>query len=162
MRIVFAVLKSERPPEARFSVPYCERIENGVPDCQIMMPLKAHPPSQRLRFISAEGEERPYVLLPRTSKHLEDAKLGEGKQAVLSYYTLPTGMRVATWIRPGQTPRPYLDDLTVRVNSEPVDLKPGAHVAHQFMLYHGPVKTMLLGQMRGERSVSSQPRIRAD
>ena len=41
--------------------------------------------------------------------------------------------------------RPQFDDITVRVNSEKIELAPGAKVAHQFMLYHGPVKAALLG-----------------
>ena len=53
---------------------------------------------------------------------------------------------MATWIRRGQSPAPYLDDITVRVNSEPIDLQPGQKVAHQFLLYHGPVKTRQLSQ----------------
>lgn len=47
-----------------------------------------------------------------------------------------------------QTPpqREHLADLTMRVVSEPVELKPGdAPVVQKFLLYNGPVKVKLLG-----------------
>ena len=46
----------------------------------------------------------------------------------------------------------FLDDVAVRVNTEAVELgdKP---VIHKFLLYNGPVKTMLLGQMKGKAAV---------
>src|SRR5262249_51702515 len=59
-------------------------------------------------------------------------------------------------IRRSQTPRPFLDDITVRVNSEPFDLHPGEKVAHQYLLYHGPVKTRLLGQFSGDGAVEEK------
>jgi len=98
------------------------------------------------------GVVRPYILLPRVKKHLEDAKIKKDTPVVISYYEL-NGRRVATWIRPGQVPRGAFDDLTVRVNSEIIEFKPGQKVAHQFMLYHGPVKTKLLAQFSGNKAV---------
>jgi len=40
-------IESDRAPLDRFNVPRCDSTENGDPDCQIMMPLTAQPPSQR-------------------------------------------------------------------------------------------------------------------
>ena len=38
------------------------------------------------------------------------------------------------------------DDVTVRVSTEPIELKPGEPVVHKYLLYNGPVKVMLLDQ----------------
>jgi YidC/Oxa1 family membrane protein insertase len=90
-----------------------------------------------------------YRLLERVKDHLNNKRidLHRGDKAVLSFYETPEGMRVATWIRAGQTPRASFDDITVRVNSEPIKLAPGQTVAHRYLLYHGPAKTRLLGYL---------------
>ncbi len=62
------------------------------------------------------------------------------------------------WARPtleSASPNPnqqFLDDITTRVNAE-VELKAGAPVVHKYLLYHGPVKVRLLGQLAGEKEV---------
>jgi YidC/Oxa1 family membrane protein insertase len=43
--------------------------------------------------------------------------------------------------------KPYLDDITMRVVSEPMTLKPGDRVVHKYLLYNGPVKVRLLGDV---------------
>ncbi len=40
---------------------------------------------------------------------------------------------------------PQFDDITVRVHTKVLDLKPDAPVEHKYLLYHGPVKVALLG-----------------
>ncbi|HTK74432.1 MAG TPA: membrane protein insertase YidC [Gemmataceae bacterium] len=52
--------------------------------------------------------------------------------------------------------KPFLDDVTVRAISEPLDLKPGQSVEHKYLLYHGPVKVRLLEQLGGEAGVSAE------
>jgi YidC/Oxa1 family membrane protein insertase len=46
------------------------------------------------------------------------------------------------------------DDITVRLMTEPAELKPGKEVVHKYMLYNGPLKVSLLGQMTGAAQVS--------
>src|SRR5260370_1145608 len=46
----------------------------------------------------------------------------------------------------------FLDDITARVNAE-VKLKPGMPVVHKYLLYNGPVKVRLLGQLAGDKVV---------
>lgn len=104
-------------------------------------------------LVAHTGGAQLYKLLPRTVQHAKEARLGKGSAVVVSYYELPDGERVATWVRPGQSPRGFFDDVTVRAVSEVFDLKPGDQVAHRFLLYNGPVKTMLLGQFSGEEAV---------
>lgn len=109
-------------------------------------------------FFEEDSRELPtkYLILPRVKQHLEDINLLEGQEATISFYKLPDGTRVATWVRLGKTPRPQFDDVTVRVNSEPVNLYPGHTVKHQFMLYHGPVKVALLKQFKDEKEVPAE------
>ncbi len=103
---------------------------------------------ESLEFWEA-GAKAPltYRMLPRVKTHLAEIDLGERKKAVLSFYETPEGMRVATWIRPGETLRGNFDDITVRVNSEQIKLAPGQTVAHRYLLYQGPAKTRLLGYL---------------
>jgi YidC/Oxa1 family membrane protein insertase len=62
------------------------------------------------------------------------------------------------WARPTlekASPNPnqqFLDDITARVNAD-VKLEPGAAVVHKYLLYNGPVKVRLLGQLGGEKEV---------
>jgi YidC/Oxa1 family membrane protein insertase len=41
----------------------------------------------------------------------------------------------------------FLDDITVRVVSKPIQLKPGEPVEHRFLLYNGPVKVAQLAYL---------------
>ncbi len=51
--------------------------------------------------------------------------------------------------------RPQLDDITVRVNTRPLELKPDTVVEHKYLLYHGPMKVALLGELTtGSTAVS--------
>ncbi|MGL4553898.1 MAG: YidC/Oxa1 family membrane protein insertase, partial [Gemmataceae bacterium] len=45
------------------------------------------------------------------------------------------------------------DDITVRVNTRPIDLEPGKSVTHRYLLYNGPVKPSLLKHLGGDRKV---------
>lgn len=65
-----------------------------------------------------------------------------------------TGQDFLAWARPtletrgrGHPDRPWLDDVTVRVVSEPVSLKPGERIVHKYLLYNGPVKVSLLDDL---------------
>lgn len=63
------------------------------------------------------------------------------------------------WARPTvegwpNTAKPFLDDITVRVNTVPVELQGGKPVEHRYLLYNGPVKVLLLGYLAGEKAVS--------
>jgi YidC/Oxa1 family membrane protein insertase len=62
------------------------------------------------------------------------------------------GLKAVRLLREAEAQPLFLDDMTARVNTEPVELgdKP---VIHKYLLYNGPIKTMLLGQMKGQASV---------
>jgi YidC/Oxa1 family membrane protein insertase len=48
------------------------------------------------------------------------------------------------------------DDITVRVTTNAVELKPGSKVSHRYLLYNGPVKPSLLGQLTGDKAVAPE------
>jgi YidC/Oxa1 family membrane protein insertase len=110
--------------------------------------------NEDIHFESQAGGTEIFKLLPRVQKHIKDAELKVGYRAVLSYYVTSDRQKVATWIRPGQVQRNVFDDITVRVNSQEMVIRPGEKVQHNFLLYHGPVKVKLLGQMSGDSAVA--------
>jgi YidC/Oxa1 family membrane protein insertase len=89
-----------------------------------------------LAFIR-EGD--PLAVIHRSDGVMEDGKL----------------RAVAVNILPQAEAQPlFIDDITVRVSTEPFELKPGTEpVTHKYVLYHGPVKAMLLGQLTGDAAV---------
>lgn len=50
--------------------------------------------------------------------------------------------------------RPFLDDITVRAISEPIE--PAVPVEHRFVLYHGPVKVRQLSRLSGAEAVAPE------
>jgi YidC/Oxa1 family membrane protein insertase len=64
------------------------------------------------------------------------------------------------WARPTVESQPYpnkpfLDDITVRVISDKLTLEPGKPKVHKYVLYNGPAKVRLLGQLKGPIQVPS-------
>src|SRR5262249_46736934 len=50
--------------------------------------------------------------------------------------------------------KPRLDDITVRVVSQPLDVKTGGEIVHKYLLYNGPIKVRLLADgSDGQRAV---------
>jgi YidC/Oxa1 family membrane protein insertase len=109
-----------------------------------------------LAFNSQSRLPETFLALPRLLEHIKHAEIKKGDSVLLSTYRAPDGRRVATWMRRGTVVRPMMDDVTVRVNSEAFSLLPGESVEHRFMLYHGPVKTRLLAQFRGDEAVEDK------
>lgn len=109
-----------------------------------------------LEFVDANSNEDTFLMLPRVAKQVEKMKLGQGSKVVVSYYTTIDRVKVATWIRLGNTQRNYFDDITVRVTSEEITIEPGKKATHQYTLYHGPSKVRLLGQFGGDKAVPSE------
>ncbi|MBX9681768.1 MAG: YidC/Oxa1 family insertase periplasmic-domain containing protein [Gemmataceae bacterium] len=119
-----------------------------------------------VKFMELEGDKllafdtqtrlpEAFFALPRLIEHVKHAEIKKGDPVLLSTYKAPDGRRVATWLRRGTVVRPMMDDVTVRVNTEPFSLLPGESVQHRYMLYHGPVKTKLLAQFRGDEAVDT-------
>jgi YidC/Oxa1 family membrane protein insertase len=62
------------------------------------------------------------------------------------------GLRAVRLLPEAEAQPLFLDDMTARVNTEPIELG-DRPVVHKYLLYNGPVKTMLLGQMKGQATV---------
>lgn len=103
-----------------------------------------------IRFTTPAGVVHLGKLLPRAREHMKTLGLGLGSKCVINI-SPPSSLAgtnvVVNWFRQGTTPVSYFDDITVRVNSALVAVPAGGKVGHNFLLYHGPVKTRLLGQM---------------
>ena len=110
--------------------------------------------------------------LVRADNRIEKFRIREDEKAALFGQGLHEGMRTAVVYTTGgyegekdypeyahqllddaQTQPLWEDDVTVRVATEPIELKPGGEVVHKYLLYNGPVKTMLLSQMGGVEAV---------
>jgi YidC/Oxa1 family membrane protein insertase len=52
--------------------------------------------------------------------------------------------------------KPFLDDITVRTITEPLDLAPGTSAEHRYLLYHGPIKIRQLDRFTGDKAVSGK------
>jgi YidC/Oxa1 family membrane protein insertase len=86
-----------------------------------------------------------FDVVPYAREDLKHVKVNDA--VVVRWYRDDRGRFVAMRIRAAQQLRPAEDDITVRAVSEPVEVEPGKKVVHNFLLYHGPIKIMLLGQM---------------
>ena len=117
----------------------------------------------RINSISADGtkftltahdrpEETFYLIDPSLRQDfLEHYKVGS--RLAVTHYTDSTGSMVAIALGDEEQTQPlWVDDITVRVATEPIDLSAGP-VVHKYLLYNGPVKPRLLSQMTGAAAV---------
>lgn len=95
-------------------------------------------------------------LLPRALEDLKEKDFKPGAEMIVNIYNTPDHKQVAAGFRQGTQPKPFLDDVTVRVVSEPVQLQPGEKRVHNFLLYHGPVKVRQLDLFAGQKSVKNE------
>jgi YidC/Oxa1 family membrane protein insertase len=64
------------------------------------------------------------------------------------------GRPTLEWENP-QHQNHFLDEITARLNAD-AELKPGVTVVHKYLLYNGPAKVRLLGQLEGDRAVATE------
>ena len=115
------------------------------------------PDGTRVAKFLIEGKPTEVRLLPRAVEHVAALKLKRRDPCVLSTYKDPeTNRLIGAWMRAGNTPHPYFDDITVRCQSEELKLEPGETVTHKFLIYNGPVKIRLLGQFQGTDAVDAK------
>jgi YidC/Oxa1 family membrane protein insertase len=97
-----------------------------------------------------------FVLLPRTHDMIELFKIKVGNEVFVSHYEAFDKKLIATGIREGSVLHRQWDDFTVRTVSNVIKLGPGEHVAHRYLLYHGPSKVRLLAQFTGDQAVAPE------
>lgn len=119
------------------------------------------------RIVLTDGKRETTIYLPPHLQRPSGASpWPEGTAIAVIFRTLSydeelkAAPKLAVDIRTGSdaeaTHGVWYDDLTVRVNTEAVALRPGETAAHKYLLYHGPVKPSLLGGLRGEEAVDRQ------
>jgi YidC/Oxa1 family membrane protein insertase len=117
-----------------------------------------------LTLTSDDGKTTTTVFLP---PHLQGALAGvkEGQQVAVVYQSLSydealkecpkVAVDVRTGLEAQATHAMWINDITVRVATEPVSLAPGAKETHSYLLYNGPVKPSLLRYLRDDRAVEN-------
>jgi YidC/Oxa1 family membrane protein insertase len=118
--------------------------------------------ADRLVMLSEDGKTEQTIFIPPKLR-AELLGVKEGTPVAVVYRPLTWNperketYKLATSIRLGSeasaTHELWEDDVTVRVVTEAVELKPGDKVTHNYLLYNGPVKPSLLGQLTGEKEV---------
>jgi YidC/Oxa1 family membrane protein insertase len=127
--------------------------------------LKASRRDNHMVLVSDDGRFEETIFVPADMREVvRDLEPGE---MVAVVYRLDSydprakdSAKVALSVRTGSaaeaTQPLWEDDITVRVATEPIELKPGDKVTHRYLLYHGPVKPSLLAYLRGDRAVNPQ------
>jgi YidC/Oxa1 family membrane protein insertase len=119
----------------------------------------------RLTIQSEDGKHQETIFIP---ENLRDELFGlkEGTPVSVIYrpltwneqtkqtYKVAVSLHVGD--RAGEVHAILEDDITVRVTTDAIELKPGSKVSHHYLLYHGPVKPSLLGQLTGEKAVAPE------
>jgi YidC/Oxa1 family membrane protein insertase len=107
----------------------------------------------------SEKLEQTFQVLPRDRAMLADLRpdmrIGVVHRSAPFDETTMTYPEIATEIsfNPDAMHPVWVDDITVRVATELIDLKPDVEVTHKYLLYNGPIKVQLLGQMSGDAAV---------
>ena len=95
-----------------------------------------------------------YVLSEDVYQELLVRRLAKGERiSVLVVPDAEDQQVVVKVLSEGHAQPQFLDDITVRVNTEQIELASDKPVVHKYLLYNGPVKPMLLGQMTGVQAV---------
>lgn len=86
---------------------------------------------------------------------LEEMK--DGARRAVIYHNDSAGRSIVTRIGQEMAIQPlWEEDITVRVSTDTVELKPGEEVTHKYLLYNGPVKPSLLAGQKGAAAVSPE------
>src|SRR5262249_17750718 len=98
-----------------------------------------------------------FRLGPKTLQGMQPGLFRES-QSVTVVWKPDGDQKLATNILANNVAIPsLLDDLTVRVMTEPIELTPEKpEVTHKYLLYNGPVKVLLLGYLKPEDRVNPE------
>jgi YidC/Oxa1 family membrane protein insertase len=119
--------------------------------------LKSKDPSAGTFVLKPEKEaaDMTFQVPPNGWERFQFKDPPDGKEVGVLYITDSHDRNVAIDVRdPDQTNPMFLDDVTVRVNTVPIELEPGNPVTHKYLLYNGPVKVRLLSHLDGEAAVN--------
>lgn len=146
------VVDNEQAPEGEGGVDQKNILAWARPTLESEQVAAIYQEHDRDTLVAAERDGknlvfRHFQLLPATRELLAAEKLKKNERVVITFYKLDRGRRVAMNIRRGKEPHLFANDIMVRVNSDAIEIKPGQKVVHRYLLYHGPLKVALLGQM---------------
>jgi YidC/Oxa1 family membrane protein insertase len=108
------------------------------------------------KFVLVNGDKGEYEfhLGPRA---VPPPGFDEGSRIAVVFTFDDHDRRIVTAFRSIEDTEPaFFNDIMARVTTEPIELKPGVPVVHKYLLYNGPVKVRLLGQLEGAKEVPPQ------
>jgi YidC/Oxa1 family membrane protein insertase len=117
-------------------------------------------PDMKSFVLTVAGQPDETIYLPDPSI-TKEVVFGLGQQVGVLYRTDSQGRAAATRLLPAKETQPVFEnDITVRVATEPINLKDATDeqhaVVHKYLLYNGPMKPMLLGHMKDAGTVSDE------
>ncbi|MCS6850383.1 MAG: YidC/Oxa1 family insertase periplasmic-domain containing protein [Gemmataceae bacterium] len=99
---------------------------------------------------AADRREYTFELSPTAAFTAAQAHLRDDSQVLVLWSYDGDRLIARDFLPESQTPPLVHEDITVRLRSEAFTVEPGGEVEHRFLLYHGPVKVRLLGQLGRE------------
>ncbi len=167
-----AIVVDDEQPEKGFLSSARPTLEARAVSIESERDQKVLPGQDRITVRDKKNPNKPsetYYLTAEVAKELSQREFRPGEKFGLLVVSLPLAPETADVDKPeevaerlravavlpyGEPPPPWFDDLTVRVNTEPLELPDKGEVVHKYLLYNGPVKPMLLGQLGGAAEVS--------
>ena len=129
-------------------------LEGHVVEVELEEPLK--PGESRLVVHDKKNRARKQVYELSWPVQFEVSQMPKGKRFHLLVVPTDTGTELAVRrLTPAESQALFLDDTVARVNTEPTELG-DRPIIHKYLLYNGPIKTMLLGQMKGQKAVPEE------
>jgi YidC/Oxa1 family membrane protein insertase len=109
--------------------------------------------------VTSEGRDREFVVTDPNAGAPGDLPfiaVQEGMRLAVVFQVDGDGRSVVNRLAPELRTHPlWYEDITVRVSTEPIEVRPGpdGEVVHKYLLYNGPVKPSLLLSQSGEAAV---------
>ncbi len=111
-------------------------------------------------FSSRKLVDYTFDFYPNDEVRRELAARAEGDPLVVVFTTDEFDRRVATRVgSPTQIQPLFLEDVQVRLATEPFEVKPDAPVVHKYLLYNGPVKVAQLHQLARDPERAVDPEL---
>jgi YidC/Oxa1 family membrane protein insertase len=106
-------------------------------------------------LVADDGSEIKFQLAPGVFLPLD---LEKGSRVAVVWTVDEFDQRLVQEFRSERQTEPlFFNDISVRVATEPLELKPGDEpIVHRYLLYNGPFKVRLLGQLTGDKAVDPE------
>ncbi len=159
-----AVVVDDTQPNKDFLASVRPTLETRLVKVTVDKPPRAGDPTFEVSDKARPGQSDLYYLSPVASEKLSKVPAGTRVALLCRHRPLPLDERtnpppvsldVIDAMPEDQAQMLFVDDITMRVNTRPIELKADSDkpVVHKYLLYNGPIKVKLLEQMDGVRSV---------